>query len=213
MAAPEVAGRLGALHRHRGPTQASNANGRRDHRGDRRFPLTERPILTPNINPMPKINVYLPDDLWPRRVRGRARGRLGRCARGALSSAARSPTSPRCEQPTLRHPRNHPGLGNVSDAFTPRGREKALVARRGRRRPRGSLMDYVDNRATCCSASSTRGGNPRRQGCSRRFDIELTDPAAQKLLASMGPPSEPVAGATSRGKNCVHHAVGQADTR
>jgi ATP-dependent Clp protease ATP-binding subunit ClpA len=130
---------------------------------------------------MPKINVYLPDDLAAA-VRD-AQVPVSAVCQSALERAVRDVSSMRAtDEPP---PAAHPGLGTMG-RFTPRARKAiALAEKCARKVPHNYigtehlLLGLIDE-----------GGNLAVKVLGE-LDIETTDLRAE-LLASMGPPSEAV---------------------
>ena len=132
---------------------------------------------------MPKINVYLPDDLAAA-VRD-AQLPVSAVCQSALERAVRDVTSLRATDQAP--PEDHPGLGTFG-RFTPRARKALALAEDAAREIPHSyvgtehlLLGLIDE-----------GGNLAVKVL-ETLDIELTDLRAE-LLASMGPPSDRVDG-------------------
>jgi ATP-dependent Clp protease ATP-binding subunit ClpC len=132
---------------------------------------------------MPKINVYLPDDLAAA-VRD-AHVPVSAVCQSALERAVRDVASLRATD--LAPPEDHPGLGTFG-RFTPRARKALVLAQDAAREV---PHDYVGTEHLLLGLID-EGGNLAVKVLAA-LDIELTDLRAE-LLASMGPPSEPVAG-------------------
>jgi ATP-dependent Clp protease ATP-binding subunit ClpA len=130
---------------------------------------------------MPKINVYLPDDL-AEAVR-EAQLPVSAVCQAALERAVRDVTSARgAEQPPAG---DRPGLGLFA-RFTPRARKAVTLAEQGARAiPHSAvgtghvLLGIIDERENLAVRVLTS------------FDIELDDLRAE-LVASMDPPAESV---------------------
>jgi len=132
---------------------------------------------------MPKINVYLPDDLAAA-VRD-AQVPVSAVCQNALERAVRDVTSLRAtDQPP---PEGHPGLGTFG-RFTPRARKAIALAEDA---ARDVPHNYVGTEHLLLGLID-EGGNLAIKVL-EALDIELTDLRAE-LLASMGPPSDPVEG-------------------
>ena len=132
---------------------------------------------------MPKINVYLPDDLAAA-VRD-AHVPVSAVCQNALERAVRDVTSLRATD--VAPLEDHPALGTLG-RFTPRARKALVLAEDAAREVPHNylgtehlLLGLVDE-----------GGNLAVKVL-EALDVELTDLRAE-LRASMGPPSGPVAG-------------------
>jgi ATP-dependent Clp protease ATP-binding subunit ClpC len=132
---------------------------------------------------MPKINVYLPDDLAAA-VRD-AHVPVSAVCQSALERAVRDVASLRAtDQPP---PEDHPGLGTFG-RFTPRARKALALAEDA---ARAVPHDYVGTEHVLLGLID-EGGNLAVKVL-ETLGIELTDLRAE-LLGSMGPPSDPVEG-------------------
>ena len=132
---------------------------------------------------MPKINVYLPDDLAAA-VRD-AQVPVSAVCQSALERAVRDVASLRATD--LAPPEDHPGLGTFG-RFTPRARKALALAEDA---ARAVPHNYVGTEHLLLGLID-EGGNLALKVLTT-LDIELAD-LRSELLASMGPPSEPVAG-------------------
>src|SRR5712691_9289844 len=132
---------------------------------------------------MPKINVYLPDDLAAA-VRD-AQVPVSAVCQSALERAVRDVASLRATD--LAPPEHHPGLGTFG-RFTPRARKALALAEDA---ARAVPHNYVGTEHLLLGLID-EGGNLAIKVL-EALDIELTDLRAE-LLASMGPPSDPVEG-------------------
>jgi ATP-dependent Clp protease ATP-binding subunit ClpA len=132
---------------------------------------------------MPKINVYLPDDLAAA-VRD-AQVPVSAVCQSALERAVRDVTSLRATDQAP--PEDHPGLGTFG-RFTPRARKALALAEDAAREIPHS---YVGTEHLLLGLIG-EGGNLAVKVL-ETLDIELTDLRAE-LLASMGPPSDRVTG-------------------
>ena len=132
---------------------------------------------------MPKINVYLPDDLAAA-VRD-AHVPVSAVCQSALERAVRDVTSLRAtDQPPSE---DHPGLGTFG-RFTPRARKALALAEDA---ARAVPHDYVGTEHVLLGLVD-EGGNLAVKVL-ETLGIELTDLRAE-LLGSMGPPSDRVEG-------------------
>lgn len=132
---------------------------------------------------MPKINVYLTDDLAAA-VRD-TQVPVSAVCQQALERAVRDVTSLRAtDQPPLA---DHPALGTFG-RFTPRARQAVALAEDAARE---ASHNYVGTEHLLLGVID-EGGNLAIKVLAA-LDIELTDLRAE-LLASMGPPSSAVAG-------------------
>lgn len=132
---------------------------------------------------MPKINVYLPDDL-AEAVRD-AQIPVSAVCQHALERAVRDVASLRATDEAPLE--DHPGLGTFA-RFTPRARKAIALAEDA---ARAVPHNYVGTEHLLLGLID-EGGNLAIKVLAA-LDIELTDLRAE-LLASMGPPSRPVAG-------------------
>lgn len=132
---------------------------------------------------MPKINVYLPDELAAA-VRDAQLPVSGIC-QAALERAVRDVSSARAADETP--PEDRPGLGLFS-RFTPRARQAVTLAERAARE---IPHDYVGTEHALLGIID-EGGNLALEVLAS-LDIERVDLRAE-LIASMGPPTpEPLA--------------------
>jgi ATP-dependent Clp protease ATP-binding subunit ClpA len=135
---------------------------------------------------MPKINVYLPDDLATA-VRD-AQVPVSAVCQNALERAVRDVASLRATDQLP--PADHPGLGPLS-RFTPRAR-RALAL--GEDAARDVPHNYVGTEHLLLGLLD-EGGNLAIKVL-EALDIELTDLRAE-LVASLGPPTDRVTGRVS----------------
>ncbi len=132
---------------------------------------------------MPKINVYLPDDLAAA-VRD-AHVPVSAVCQSALERAVRDVASLRATD--LAPPEDHPGLGTFG-RFTPRARRALALAEDA---ARAVPHNYVGTEHLLLGLIG-EGGNLAVKVL-EALDIELTDLRAD-VLGSMGPPSDAVEG-------------------
>ena len=132
---------------------------------------------------MPKINVYLPDDLAAA-VRD-AHVPVSAVCQSALERAVRDVASLRAtDQPP---PEDHPGLGTFG-RFTPRARKALALAEDA---ARAVPHSYVGTEHVLLGLIDERGNLAVK--VLETLGIELTDLRAE-VLGSMGPPSDRVEG-------------------
>ena len=160
---------------------------------------------------MPKINVYLPDDLAAA-VRD-AQVPVSAVCQSALERAVRDVASLRAtDEPP---PEDHPGLGTFG-RFTPRARKALALAEDA---ARAVPHDYVGTEHLLLGLLD-EGGNLAVRVL-ETLEIELTDLRAE-VLGSMGPPSDRVEGriaftplakqvleaATAEARGMAHNYIG-----
>jgi ATP-dependent Clp protease ATP-binding subunit ClpA len=132
---------------------------------------------------MPKINVYLPDDLAAA-VRD-AHVPVSAVCQNALERAVRDVTSLRATDVAPHE--DHPGLGTLG-RFTPRARKALVLAEDAAREV---PHNYVGTEHLLLGLIDERGNLAVK--VLEALDVELADLRAE-LRASMRPPGEPVAG-------------------